>query len=138
MIEGGYPVGASAVDLGEAVISGSAPGGVPGALIEGLIGFIWTLQIRERQADGIVRLAVEWIGVAHGEAGDGGQEMFLRLREFAAIQVPAAQGKIAAAVARVARNGLAPIDLWRAGWVAILLKVEAVQKELVVAGHLFG
>ena len=58
--------------------------------------------------------------------------------EFAAVQMPAAQGKIAAAVAGVALDGLAPVDLRRAGGVAILLKVEAVQKELVVAGHFFG
>src|ERR1700733_9497943 len=106
MIEGGCPVGASTVDLSEAVIGGSAPGGVPGALEEGLVGFVWTLQGREREAEGVVRLAVRRIGVAHGEAGDGGQEMFLGLRKLAAIQVPAAEGKIAAAVAWVALDGL--------------------------------
>src|SRR5580692_800819 len=102
MIESGCPVGARAVDLGKAVISRSAPGCVPSTLIEGVISFIWTFLIGAHQAKGVVWLAVRRIGVAHGEAGDRGQEMFHGLREFTMIQVPAAQGKIASAVARVA------------------------------------
>src|ERR1700735_4897625 len=99
MIEGGYPVGAGAVDLGKAVIGRSAPGGVPRALIEGAVSFIWTFLIGERQAKGVVWLAIGRIGVAQGEAGDGGEEVFLGEMEFTSVQVPAAQSKIAAAVA---------------------------------------
>src|ERR1700677_3067692 len=138
MIEGGCPGTASAVDLSEAVIGGSAPGRVPRALIESLVGLVWTLQIRECQAEGVVRLAIRRIGVAHGEPGDGGAEIFLGIKEFTAIQVPAAEGKIAAAVAGVPLDGLAPIDLRSAGGVTILLKMEAGQKEFIVAGHFFG
>src|SRR5580692_7409267 len=138
MIEGGCPVRASAVYLGEAVIRGRAPCCVPRAFIEGVVSFIWTFLIGECQAKGVVWLAVWRIGVAQGEAGDGSQDMFLGKREFTAIQMPAAHGKVGAAVAGVALEGLAPVDLWRAGGVAILLKMKAIQKKFVVAGHFLG
>lgn len=60
----------------------------------------------------------------------------LGLGEFAAIQVPTAHGKIASAIARITFESLVPIVLGRARGVAILLKMEAVQKEFVVARHL--
>src|SRR5579871_966220 len=102
MIESGGPVGACAVNLGQAVIRGSSPCSVPGALVEGVVVFLLTFQIRERQAERVVRLAIRRIGIARGEAGEGSTKMLLSMGEFAAVQVPPAQGEIAAAVARVA------------------------------------
>ena len=64
--------------------------------------------------------------------------MFLGLREFAAVQMPTSQGKITAAVAGIAPDSLAPVDLRRSSWMAILFEMEAVEKEFVVAGHVFG
>src|SRR5579862_3826938 len=53
MIQGSGPVAAGAVDFSQAVISGSAPGRGPRALIEGVISLLCTLLIGKRQAESV-------------------------------------------------------------------------------------
>jgi hypothetical protein len=73
----------------------------------------------------IVGFAVVGVGIAVGEAGDCGAEVMLGLRELAALEVPCAQGGVAAGVVGVAAEGLSPIDFGVARGVAVLLEVEA-------------
>ena len=50
-------------------------------------------------------------------------------------QVPAAECQVAAAVAGIAAQGLAPVVLGLAGGVPVLLEVQAGEVQLVGAGH---
>src|ERR1700755_719050 len=101
VFEGLRPLTVSTVDLGEAMIGRSAAGGIPCALIQGVVCGGSAALIEQCEAEVIVRLAVVGVGIACSEAVDGGTQMLCGQREFPAPQMPAAECVVGTAVTRV-------------------------------------
>ena len=58
------PIASPAVDLGQGVKAGSAPGRVPGRFVEGRVGFVVAPKETQGQAEIVESLAVVGIGIA--------------------------------------------------------------------------
>ena len=74
------------------------PGLVPDGLVKGVIGFVVAVQAAQAQAEVVERRAVGRIGIAAGEAGDGVAEERFGEGEFAAPEMPEAEGVVATPV----------------------------------------
>jgi hypothetical protein len=91
----------------------------------------------QAQAKAVKRFAVRRVGVAPGQAFDGFAEMSISLGEFAAAKMPKTDRVVAAGVAGIAAQRLAPVGSWTTRRMAILFQVQAGDKKLVGAGN-FG
>ena len=80
----------------------------------------------------IERLAVVRVRVTGRQVPDRPAKVGLRLGERPGVQEPAAEGGVAAAIVRVAAEGLLVVRLRRIGRVAVLLQVQPVQEEFLV------
>ena len=72
VVEGGRPIAALAVDGGELVVGATTPFVVPGGLVQGPVGGMLVAEPALGEAEVVVGFAADGVGVAAGEAGDGG------------------------------------------------------------------
>ena len=118
-------------DLGPCQVGGRAVGAIPEGLAEGLVGLLRTTGQAQRHAQQIAGFAIPRVRVVQPQALERGAQVSLCLDVFATTQVPLAHGRVAAAVPRVAAQGLAVVGLRPAGGVAVLLQVHAGQPQLL-------
>ena len=90
----------------------------------------------QRQPQVVERFAVVGIWVAARQAANGSAEIGLGFGELAAPVQQQAERIVAAAVKRVAAQGFLVIRLGRVGGMAILLKVQAVEKKRFICYNL--
>src|SRR5690606_33100767 len=111
------PVAARAIDFRQGVPTGGLPGVVPSRLGKGGISlgeqrvasefFFRSVGLGANTAtELVVGFAVSGIGIARGGAGDAGAEMFFRVGELAAPQMPATEREMATGVAGIAAQRL--------------------------------
>src|ERR1039457_4366525 len=79
----------------------------------------------------VKRLAVIWIRIATGEAGEGSAEICLGLGELAARKPEQPHGVIASGVFGIAAQRLLPVRLRAAGRMPILSQVQAREVQIV-------
>ena len=138
VVESGGPITAGTVDLGESVEGGGLPGVVPGGFVESGVSVRVAVKEAEGNAEEVERFAVFGVGVVGGEGVDGVLKVSGGVGEFAAAEVPAAEGFVAAGVGRIAADSFTPISFRVAGSVAVLFEMQADEVELLVAGDIFG
>ncbi len=119
------------VEAGGGDRGGIAPGPVPHGGAERGAGLGGAPLPGEDQAEPVVGFAVAGVGVAGGEAGDGGAQVLLRRFEAAVVLAAGGERGVAAGVAGVAAQRLFPVRFGRARGVAVLGQVEAGEVELV-------
>src|SRR6202040_509025 len=133
MIECGLPIASLYIQLRQCQICGGVPSLAPSRLIERGIGFFVATQIPQCETEVVIRLSVVWVGVTADEPVDCNAEMPFGVLKLASTQVPSCHGIVAAAIARITAQSLAPVRFGVPRGVAVLLKVKADYKKLVVA-----
>src|SRR5882724_9837094 len=133
MIECGLPIASLYIQLRQCQVGGGVPSLAPSGLVECGIGFFVAPQIPQCETEVVIRLTVVWVGVTAAEPVDCMAEMPLGVLKLASTQVPSCHGIVAAAVARITAQSLAPVRFGVSRGVAVLLKVKSDYKKLVVA-----
>ena len=119
------------VDDRQLVARRRVPGAQPGGLGERRVRLVVTPRPGQGQAEQVVRLAVDGVGVQAGEPRDGRPQMGLRGGEPAVRVTTGAQRGVRGGVTGVAPQGLGPVGLGRPGGVPVLQQVLAGEVELL-------
>ena len=99
------------------------PGRIPGRFVKGVKGLAITTLDFEGQPQVVQRFPIVGIGIAPGQAGDGGTEIGFGFGKFAPPVEQQAQRVVTAAIVGIAAQGFYIISFRAKGGVAILFQV---------------
>ena len=131
MIERCIPIPARTVNFRQGMVTGSGPSLIPRRFVEGRISVVITLEVAQAQAKVIVGFAIVRIRIASRQSFDSSTKVRFGFREFTMAEMPQAHRIVAAGVQWVSMQRFAPVKHGRTCGVAVLIKMQPSNVELV-------